>query len=140
MKVRELMTGQVRACSPDTGLSECCRIMADLNVGAVPVTEGDRVVGIITDRDVVLRAVAHNRSGNVGEFMTRTLVTCTPETDAHEAARMMAEKQIRRLPVVENGRLAGILSLGDLATIDVHVNEAGDALSSISEPSRPGAH
>lgn len=134
------MTGQVRACGPDTGLDEACRIMADLNVGAVPVTEGEKVVGILTDRDVALRAVAHNRTGKVGDFMTRSVVTCEPETDAHEAARIMAQRQIRRLPVVENGRLAGILSLGDLATVDIHVNEAGDALSSISEPSRPGAH
>lgn len=143
MKLNQLMTRQVRTCSPDSSLSEAARIMSEVNCGAVPVVEGQKVVGMITDRDIVLRAVAKGQAGQnakVRDCMTSQVIHCPPDTDAHTAARLMAEKQIRRLPVVENDRLVGIVALGDLATQQIHVNEAGDALSSISEPAQPGAH
>lgn len=137
------MTRNVRTVTPDSTIQDAARIMSEVNCGAVPVCQGDRVVGIITDRDIVLRCVAKGgnaTTGRVSECMTSDATCCSPETDAHEAASLMARRQIRRLPVVENGRLCGIVALGDMATVNIHVNEAGEALSGISEPARPGAH
>lgn len=143
MKLRELMTRDVRCCTPETPLPEVARIMAELNVGAVPVCSGKGVRGMLTDRDMVLRAVAEGQDtsrATAADCMTTPVITASPDMDAHEAASMMGNKQIRRLPVVENGELVGIVALGDMATVNIHVNEAGDALSKISEPSQPGAH
>lgn len=143
MKLRELMTQNVRTVRPDSILPEVARIMSEVNCGLVPVVDGQKVVGVITDRDIVLRAVAQGRDirGTAVEAcMTTPAITVTPDTDAHQATALMSDKQIRRLPVVEGDRLVGIVALGDLATERIHVNEAGDALSDISEPARPGAH
>jgi len=143
LRLRDLMTTDVRSCAPDTPLSEVARIMEECDCGFVPVVDGDRLAGVITDRDIVLRAVAKGkdvRSTPARDCMTSPAVTASPETDAHEAADLMAERQIRRLCVVEGDRLVGVVALGDLATEQIHVDEAGEALSSISEPSQPGAH
>lgn len=143
MKLRNLMTTNVRTCGPDSSVADAARIMADLNVGFVPVVDANQhVTGVITDRDIVLRCVAHGHGaeGRVSTYMTQPVISCSAEADAHEAADLMARSQIRRLCVVEGNRLAGVVALGDLATQQIHVNEAGDALSSISEPARPGAH
>jgi len=106
------------------------------NCGSIPVCENRRVVGIVTDRDIVLKAVAQGKcDARVEDCMTKAVVTGRPDMDAHEAADLMAQHQIRRLPIVdERGDLCGILSIGDLATVDIHVNEAGAALSKISAP------
>jgi len=143
MRLRQLMTTNVRTCQPDTPLVDVARIMADVNCGFVPVVEGGRPVGTITDRDIVIRAVANGkdiRTAKAREFMTSPVVTASPDTDAHQAADLMADKQIRRLCVVEGDRLVGVVALGDLATEEIHTDEAGEALSSISEPAQPGAH
>lgn len=143
MRLRQLMTTNVRTCQPDTPLVEVARIMVDVNCGFVPVVEGGKPVGTITDRDIVVRAVANGkdiRTVTARECMTTPVVTAGPDTDAHEAADIMAGKQIRRLCVVEGGRLVGVVALGDLATEQIHTDEAGEALSSISEPAQPGAH
>ena len=136
MRIRELMTTRVVTVDPNSTCTEAAKRMKEENVGSVPVVEGGRLAGIVTDRDIILKCVAQgNRCDQtpVADCMARNPVTCTPETDAHEAARLMAREQIRRLPVVENGRLVGICALGDLAVVDIHVNEAGEALSGISE-------
>ncbi|MFZ5816603.1 MAG: CBS domain-containing protein [Bacillota bacterium] len=143
MKLRELMTQNVRTCRQDSQLTDVARIMAEVNCGCVPVVEGERVVGVITDRDIVLRAVAEGRdirTTPVKECMTTPVITAAPDMDAHRAAELMAAKQIRRLCVVDGERLVGIVALGDMATERIHVDEAGKALSDISVPSRPGAH
>lgn len=143
MKLSQLMTKDVRTCSPDSSVVEAARIMFDLNCGAVPVVSGQRVVGIVTDRDIVLRAVAKGmdvHQTKCRDCMTADVVTAAPDMDAHEAADLMASRQIRRLPVVEDGRLVGIVALGDMATVNIHVDEAGQALSSISTPAQPRAH
>lgn len=143
MKVRDLMTKNVRTCNAESSLTDVAKIMSDLNCGAVPVTEGQNLVGIITDRDIVLRTIAkgQNPTGmKVADCMTRSVKTCTSDMDVHEAADLMSNSQIRRLPVVDNGKLCGIVALGDLATINIHVDEAGQALSDISTPSQPRAH
>lgn len=116
--------------------------MKDLNVGSIPVTQNGRVVGVITDRDVVLRNVADGKTPEntrVEEVMSRKVITATPEMDAHTAADIMAQNQIRRLPVLDNDRMVGIVSIGDLAVRNIYENEAGEALSNISRPSRPSS-
>ena len=139
MKIRELMTTDIITCTPSTPVMEVARHMKNNDIGSVPVVENRRLVGMVTDRDIVIRCIALGMDPNkaqASECMTKNPVTVTPESDAHEASRLMSEEQIRRLPVVENGNLVGICALGDLAVVDIHVNEAGDALSGISEQSR----
>lgn len=137
MKVQDLMTKDVSCVQPSDSVKQAAQIMQSRNVGSVPVCEGKKVVGMITDRDITLNAVAAGKGAdaNIEECMTREVISCQPDTDAHEAADMMAKHQIRRLPVCDaSGNLVGICAIGDLATIDIHVNEAGDALSQISQP------
>lgn len=134
------MTTNVSVVRENSTIKEVADQMKNLNVGSIPVCDGsNRPIGIVTDRDIVVRGLTagNDSSTPVSSVMTRNVVSVSPDTDIHEAARIMADNQIRRLPVVENGKIVGILSIGDLAVRDIYVNEAGDALSSISEPSRP---
>lgn len=135
MKVRDLMTTEVSVANPNTPVSQVASKMKELNVGSIPICDSNnRVVGIVTDRDIVTRSVSSgNINTNAQDVMSGHLVYATPDMHAHEAANLMAEHQIRRLPVVENGKLVGILAIGDLSTVDIYINEAGDALSQISE-------
>jgi CBS domain-containing protein len=140
MKIGDIMTRDVRTIDRNSTVEQAARMMKELNVGSIPVTENGNVIGIITDRDVVLRNVADERTAadtRVEEVMSKTVVTATPDMDVHRAADLMAQNQIRRLPVVENNRMVGIVSIGDLAVRNIYENEAGEALSSISKPSRP---
>ncbi|MFC4766769.1 CBS domain-containing protein [Effusibacillus consociatus] len=140
MKLKELMTDNVHCCSPRDTVSEAAKMMRGINVGIIPVCEGEQLIGVITDRDIVLNVVAEGKDANrvlIENCMSSTVVTSHPEMDAHEAAELMSEHQVRRLPVVEKGQLVGIVSIGDLATVGIHENEAGRALSEISVPSRP---
>jgi len=140
MKIGDIMTRDVRTIDRNSTVEQAARMMKELNVGSIPVTENGNVIGIITDRDVVLRNVADERTAadtRVEEVMSKTVVTATPDMDVHRAADLMAQNQIRRLPVVENDRMVGIVSIGDLAVRNIYENEAGEALSSISKPSRP---
>ncbi|MDD3654402.1 MAG: CBS domain-containing protein [Desulfotomaculaceae bacterium] len=136
MKVRDIMTENVEYVSSDTNLNAVAKLMADKNIGSVPVCLGKSVLGIITDRDIVIRAVAKGKNPTTvkaDEVMSKDVISVSQDTDAHEAADKMAQYQIKRLPVIENGNLVGILSLGDLAIESIHIDEAGDALSSISQ-------
>lgn len=140
MELKNIMTRDIAYVQRNTPVQEAARLMSQYNVGSIPVCDGDRIVGIVTDRDIVLRGVASNSQvGGMtcGQIMTSNIVTASPDMDVHEAARIMADNQIRRLPVVDNGRLVGIVALGDLATEPKFVNEAGDALNDISKPSSP---
>lgn len=140
MKIGDIMTRDVRTIDRNSTVEQAARMMKELNVGSIPVTENGNVIGIITDRDVVLRNVADGRTAadtRVEEVMSKTVVTATPDMDVHRAADLMAQNQIRRLPIVENDRMVGIVSIGDLAVRNIYENEAGEALSSISKPSRP---
>lgn len=134
--IRDIMTKDVKVCSPQDTLTAAAKIMRDINCGSVPVCEGNKVVGMITDRDIVINCVAEEKdckSVHCQDSMTSDVITCSPDTDIHECARMMSENRIRRIPVVENGEMIGICAIGDLATVNIHVNEAGEALSHISE-------
>ncbi|BDG48168.1 CBS domain-containing protein [Parageobacillus sp. KH3-4] len=134
--VREVMTIDVEYCTPVDNVYEVAVKMRDLNVGAIPVVDHGRLIGMITDRDLVVRGIAEKRPGStpVTEVMSDKLITITPDASVQEAAKQMAEHQIRRLPVVEHGRLVGIVSLGDLAINRYSDESAGRALTEISNP------
>jgi CBS domain-containing protein len=134
--VRDVMTTNVEYCTPLDNVYEVAVKMKDLNVGAIPIIENEKLLGMITDRDLVVRGYAEKRSGSyeVTGVMSPDLITIKPETSLQEASELMSEKQIRRLPVVENGHLIGIVSLGDLSVNKMSDESAGHALSEISEP------
>jgi len=116
--VNELMTTGPRTVTPQATVVEAARTMRDESAGSVPVVEGERLVGTLTDRDIAVRVVAEGRSleTTVGEIASRELVTIDPRQDVDEALRLMAEHQVRRLPVCEeDGRLVGILAQADVA-------------------------
>lgn len=140
LKIKEIMTKDVKTVSEDCTVKEVAEHMKSLNVGSVPVCDkSNKLVGMVTDRDVVIRGLTSSSEQNtpINQVMSTNPVSISPDTGVHEAARVMAKNQIRRLPVVENNEVVGIVSIGDLAVRDIYVNEAGDALSSISEPSNP---
>jgi CBS domain-containing protein len=137
MKIREAMTRDVRMVRPDQTIREAAHLMAELDIGALPVEDGDRLVGMITDRDIAVRAVAEGRGADtmVREVMTNEVKYCFDDQDIEEVTRNMGEQRLRRLPVVDrNKRLVGILSLGDLALDEDVQDEAGEALGGISRP------
>ena len=135
-KIRDIMTNDVAALSPSNTIAEVAQQMRMLNVGSIPLVQSERLVGVITDRDIVLRVVAdgldpHQERAEL--HMSRDPITVTPDTSTDEAARIMARAQVRRLPVVEDGRLIGYLALGDLALQD-RDRRVGETLEQISEP------
>ena len=137
MKVREAMTRDVRLVTPDQPISEAARLMAELDIGALPVQENDRLVGMITDRDIAVRAVAAGRGPDtrVADVMSREIKYCFEDQSIDEVTQNMGELRIRRLPVLtRDKRLIGILSLGDLAIDESARDEAGEALGGISRP------
>lgn len=135
MKVRDIMTSDVAYAAPDTTLEDIAVLMRDENVGAIPVLDDEMLVGIVTDRDIVVRCIADGKDAaecTAEDVITENLETVEPDDDVEEASQIMARRQIRRLPVVEDGKLVGMLSLGDIAV--KHSDEtAGDALESVSE-------
>lgn len=117
--VADVMTRDVRSVSPDTTIQEAAAMMKDMRTGPFPVVEGGRVVGIITDQDVVARAVAEGRDQQgttVRDVMTTDVLSCSPDTEIREAARTMQQKETRRLVVLEGDRLVGIVSVSDVPT------------------------
>jgi len=139
MQIKDLMTKDVSSVKRNSTLQDAAKIMKDLNVGAIPVCDGKQAVGIITDRDIAIRNVANAGMANtpVEQVMSTNLISGHPQMSDQEAARLMAENQIRRLPIMENKEIVGIVSLGDLAVQSASDMEAGEALSSISYPSKP---
>ena len=135
MKLREIMTNQVVRIHPDESVSVAARTLTHYNIGILPVCGSDgRLCGLITDRDIVTRCLAAGREPqktSVREVMTAKIIAARPDMDASIAASLMGSKQIRRLPVMENGRLCGMVSLGDLAGKEESSMEAGDALTEI---------
>jgi CBS domain-containing protein len=137
MKVREAMTRDVRLIKPDQSIREAARAMAELDIGVLPVEENDRLVGMITDRDITVRAVAQGLGPDtpVREVMSPEVKYCFEDQSIDEVTESMGENRIRRLPVLNRDkRLVGILSLGDLAIDETAQDEAGEALGRISRP------
>ena len=137
MKIRDAMTRDVRLVRPEQSIREAARMMAELDIGALPVEENDRMVGMITDRDIAVRAVAQGMDCNtqVRQVMSNEVKYCYDDQTIEEVTRNMGEQRLRRLPVVDrNKRLVGILSLGDLALEGNAQDDAGMALGGISRP------
>ena len=136
MKVRELMSNPVIRIHPEESVAVAARTLARYNIGILPVCGNDgRVCGLVTDRDLVTRCIASGRSASVTpvrEVMTTQILSVRPDMDANMAAGIMGRAQVRRLPVLENGRLCGMVSLGDLAVREETGINAGDALGEIS--------
>lgn len=134
LKIRDIMTTEVKTISAKDSISEAANIMKQLDIGAVPVLDNNLLVGIVTDRDLVLRGLASgkNATDSVSSVMTTNLTTVTPDADVHNVADIMAAKQIRRLPIVENNHLVGIVAIGDMAVESIFEDEAGEALHNIS--------
>lgn len=136
MKIREVMTNTVVRIHPEESVSVAARALTNYNIGVLPVCGSDgRLCGVVTDRDIVTRCLAANHtpgSTTVREVMTTNVITARADMDTVIAASLMGREQIRRLPVTENGRLCGIVSLGDLAIKEETSSDAGDALTEIS--------
>ena len=137
MQLRECMTGNLRCADPSASMTDVARMMRETNVGCVPVCEGDRIQGILTDRDIAVRCVAEGHNPNqcrASGHMTREVVTASPTMSVEEALDLMARHQVRRLPVVENNHIVGIVSLGDLAVESGQAQRVGASLNRISLP------
>ena len=136
MKLRDVMTNPVVRIHPDETVAVAARTLTHYNIGILPVCGNDgRVVGLVTDRDLVTRCLASGRSPGattVREVMTSKVVSAVPDMDAALAAGLMGREQIRRLPVMENGKLCGMVSLGDLARKEESCGQAAGALTEIS--------
>jgi CBS domain-containing protein len=141
MKISDIMTPNVETVAPEDTLQEVAHTMKELEVGLLPVSRGDRVAGVVTDRDMVVRAMARGldpSSTPVRDVMTADIVCCFEEDDVKEAARLMQERQVRRVIVFDrNLRLSGILSLGDLAADSGDPKRVGQVVQDISEPAMP---
>lgn len=135
MEIKDIMTHPVVAIHPDENVEVAARTMAQYNIGALPVCANGKLRGMLTDRDIVTRCLAANRvPGNtqVRQIMTEQVTSVRPDVDTGVAAHLMGRLQIRRLPVVENGQLCGMVSLGDMAVREETVIDAGDALADVS--------
>ena len=135
MKIRDVMTPNPRTVSPDDTIQDAARIMQTEDTGAVPVVTNGRVLAVVTDRDIVVRVVAEGASlsSPVRSIATPDVICATPDMSTREASELMSEHQIRRLPVVENDLLVGIVSIGDLAVKEGKDSRIGDTLQNISE-------
>jgi CBS domain-containing protein len=144
MEIREIMTRHVDVIPPDASVREAASKMKELDVGAIPVCDGQKLSGLVTDRDITVRAVAEGRDPSevrVSEVMSSEIAYCFEDETIEQAAKLMESKQIRRLPILDrNKQLAGIISLGDISVRTEASRQkdlAADALQEISEPAKP---
>jgi CBS domain-containing protein len=135
MNIRDVMTPNPRTVTPEDSIQSAARIMRDEDTGAVPVVENGRPIGMVTDRDIVVRAVADGGQLDrpVRDIATTHLVSVSPEMSTREANELMREHQVRRLPVVDGDRLVGMVSLGDLAVKESKESRSGETLERVSE-------
>jgi len=137
--VRDAMTENPRSIRASASVVEAARLMRDEHIGSLPITDDEELVGMITDRDITTRVVAEAadpKVTSVGDVVSRDLISVEPDEDLEEAVQLMASHQVRRLPVVENGRLVGIVAQADVA-LNLKENEqrTGELVEAISEPS-----
>jgi len=139
-QVADVMTRGVRTMSPSDTMQLADKAMEELNVGVVPVCDGERLVGMVTDRDIAVRGVAHDCSATstrLNEVMTKDPLWCFDDEPPEQAMEKMRDAQVRRLPVVDHDRhLIGILSMGDIATT-AGTTDVAETLACISEPAEP---
>lgn len=134
--VRHAMSADPQTARPDMTAADAAGLMARLDVGVIPVAEGEELLGLVTDRDLVVRVIADRRDPTevkLGEILTKSPVTVTPDTRVSEARDLMAEHRIRRLPVVKAEKLVGIISMGDIAVADASKRAVGETLQEVSE-------
>jgi CBS domain-containing protein len=132
--ISEVMTRDVRATEPSATIADAAKTMASEDIGPIPVVEGGRIVGIVTDRDIVVRVIAAGKDPNsttVGEIASSDVVTVAPDDDIDDALAMMAQNQVRRLPVVEGDRLVGIVAQADVARLGKD-KKTGEVVEEIS--------
>lgn len=138
MNVSECMSTDVRTCSPDTSLRDAARTMKEIDAGFLPIAEADRLIGMVTDRDMAVRGLAQGLGPGtaVREVMTPETCYCYADEDVEDVARQMGDMQVRRMPVMDrNKRLVGVVSLGDISRMDAEgSNCSGRALSEIAQP------
>lgn len=137
MKVKEIMSRDIACVRSDDSIERAAQLMKQYNCGSIPVCTQDKIIGIVTDRDIAVRSVASGddvTSTRVGDVMTESVVFASPDLDVTDAAKLMSDRQIRRLPVVESNRLVGIVALGDVSRRPTCQDSAEDALSNISKP------
>lgn len=134
--IRDVMNTRVDTLNPEQSVAEAAKMMRDDNVGAIPVAQNDKLIGMVTDRDIVVRSLANGRDAAempVREIMSEGILYCFDDQETAEVARNMGDNQVRRLPVINHDKqLVGIVSLGDLAVKASHEN-AGEALEQISQ-------
>ena len=140
--VSDVMTRGVRTLSPSDTIVLAAQAMDELNVGVIPVCDGEKLVGMVTDRDIVVRGVAQERDGKstrLSDVMSTNVRTVTEDQDVDEVLNAMADTQIRRMPVVDNKqKLVGIISIGDIAAKDPNNDvDVADSLGDISSPAQP---
>lgn len=134
--VRHAMTESPATAGPDMNAADAAGLMKQFDVGVIPVAQGEELLGLVTDRDLVIRVVAERKDPSeirLADVLTRSPVTVSPDTKLSEARDLMAQHKVRRLPVVKADRLVGILSLGDVALADASERAVGEALEEISE-------
>ena len=135
MEIKDIMTRQVVSVAPTESVEVAARTMAQYNIGALPVCKEGKLCGMLTDRDIVTRCLASSRlprDTQVRQIMTEQVTAVRPDMETGVAAHLMGRLQIRRLPVVENGRICGMVSLGDMANHEETAIDAGDALTDVS--------
>jgi len=138
MKIREIGIKDVHCAEPSANLAEVASMMKRHNIGAIPICHEGRLLGVLTDRDLVIGCVAADmqpKSCQARQFMTSNPVTVSPDTELEEAAKIMGREQLRRLPVVDDGKLVGIISLGDVSMAIQDESLLAETLRIISTPS-----
>jgi CBS domain-containing protein len=139
MLVKDIMSNNIVSLSSEDSIERAAQMMKQFDVGSIPVCSQEKLIGMVTDRDIILRSVATGTNGNkqkISEVMTSNPVTGNPDMDVHDAAKIMIDEQIRRLPIVQNNNLVGIVSLGDISVEPILQDNAEEALRNISEPAK----
>ncbi len=140
MKVKDIMTTNVTYVEPNASILDTAKLMQQHNVGSIPVCDKGSVVGMVTDRDIVVRNIAIGKNPQqtpVSDIMTTGITSVSPDMEMSQVTKMMADSQIRRVPVVDHNNLIGIVALGDVATDAKFDTEVADTLTEISRPSKP---
>lgn len=138
MKAKEIMTSNIVSVCDNSSIKEAAQKMRDADVGSVPVEENNQLVGILTDRDIVLKSVAEDMNTDqvkCKDIMSGNVITATPDMDVDDVADLMSHNQVKRIPVVENKNVVGMISLKDLSQARTFEDEAGDVLNDITEDS-----
>jgi len=136
MILNDIMSKEVASLNSNDSIESAALLMKQYNVGSIPICSQNKVVGIVTDRDIALRSVAAGQNSKqqcISDIMTQNPVTGSPNMDVHEASKIMSNKQIRRLPVVENNKLVGMVALGDISVEPTLQDNAEEALKNISQ-------